>query len=69
MLMTPRPAAPTWMASLTTGAFSKKRPRADAPAAGLAGARHQWTSDIVPMLAARVCHDLQVLFPEIARSR
>lgn len=69
VLMTPRPTAPTWMASLTTCAFSKKRLRADAPASGRAGARHQWTSDAVPVLAARVSHDLQALFPEVARSR
>jgi hypothetical protein len=69
VLMTPRPAAPAWMASLTTCAFSKERLRADALAARLAGARYQWTSNNVPALTARVGHDLQALFPKIARSR
>lgn len=69
VLVTPRPAAPPWMASLTTCAFSKKRLPADAPAARLAGARYQWTSNAVPVLTARVCRDLQVLFPETACSR
>jgi hypothetical protein len=69
VLMTPRPAAPAWMVTLTTCAFSKKRLLADAPAARMAGARHQWTSNVVPVLTARVCHDLQALFPKIVRSR
>jgi len=69
VLMTPRPAAPAWMVTLTTCAFSKKRLRVDAPAARMAGARHQWASNAVPVLTARVCHDLQALFPKIVRSR
>src|SRR5262249_2061079 len=69
VLTIPRPSSPTWMASLTTCAFSTKRLPPGAPAAQMAGAQHQWTSNQVPALVARVCRDLEALFPWLSRHR
>ncbi|WP_433358709.1 hypothetical protein [Streptosporangium sp. CA-115845] len=68
VLLTPRPALPTWLASLTTSLFSKNA-RPGSPAAYGAGARHQWTSQDAAVLADRVVRDLRSLLPTLARSR
>ncbi|MEV4505452.1 hypothetical protein [Streptomyces klenkii] len=66
VLVTPRPASPTWWASLKTGLFSKDA-RPGSPAARGAGARYQWTSQDPAVLAERVVHDLRALLPSLSR--
>ncbi|MFI8944102.1 hypothetical protein [Streptomyces syringium] len=66
VLMTPRPPSPTWLADLDTAMFSKNA-RLGSPAARGAGARHQWTSQEVPVLVDRVVRDLRALFPGLTR--